>query len=274
MRGFDKLAILAVIVLCGIATPAQAAYYGLPWSLGSSGFWATRALYNPRGFGYLGGGYTSAPLYWASSIYGAAAHLGTYGISPQLTTTRQFLESEQYEDDEPIADPRARVRPYRPSKITADQSVHAKWLKPDAQPFYSYPPVAYQQPGFTQPPGPIPPGLLPDQGWQPIPMAQPMKDSDPFALPPQVVPHTAPLAKSKGTPLSAGFVEMVNARFEGNIGKALDDSECRSWAKSLGLNTSTKLSERRIEVIKGILRDHSIDSVTKIETITALMRRN
>src|SRR5688572_12821324 len=119
MRGLTIAGILlALLTLSGVMIPVHAAYYGLPWSLGSSGFWATRALYNPRGFGYFRGGYSSAPLYWASSIYGAAAHLGTYGLSPQLTTHRQFMESEDYEDDEPIADPRARVRPYRPSKIT------------------------------------------------------------------------------------------------------------------------------------------------------------
>ena len=73
--------------------------------------------------------------------------------------------------------------------------------------------------------------------------------------------------------MAAGFVEMVNARFEGDIARAMSDPEARAWAKSLGLNVSTNLNERRVEMIKNILHENTIDSVTKIETITALMRR-
>lgn len=120
--------------------------------------------------------------------------------------------------------------------------------------------------GNKLPPPLAPPhGIAPDaQGWQRTPVASPVQQPLPAAP-----PNSAPLA--------AGFVQTVNERFGGDIGKALFDSKTRNWAKTLGLVNDDEvfnadLSGSRVEIVRGIFRDRSLDPLSKLDAAKIVLR--
>lgn len=213
--------------------PAQANYWGFsPYGYNGSAFWPLRSVFYPvRSFGYgygYGSGYNlafSAP-YLVSSLIGAAMYYPMY--------VRPYMNTQQYQDDEPISQPRNRVRAKRPSPTVADQNVSAQWMKP---------PSSANQP--------------------------------PSALP---VSYSAPQPTSNNPPLAAGFINMVNSRFDGNIAQALFDPEGRSWARAIGIINNddifgANLSDERVALIKKVAHDPSADPAVKVQTIRILLQQ-
>lgn len=78
-------------------------------------------------------------------------------------------------------------------------------------------------------------------------------------------------------PLAQGFIDHVVSRYDGNIAKALGSQDTRSWARAMGLvdeaSDVSSLPADRLEVINKVLRDNSLDAVSKIDTLRILMRK-
>jgi hypothetical protein len=235
---YKRILALVALSLAASATPAQAQYWGLPYGMGTSAYWPARSLFYP--LRYMGAT-SSQPWYLANSLMGAAAYYGiNRTIVPQMTTNRQLMAAQNYQDDEPVYDPRQRTRSYRPSKQTVDQNVHAQWLNP--------PPPAGLGYGNT--------------GYPPVAAAPPVMPA-PLLIAPSA-PGNAPLAE--------GFVNLVNSKFNGDLVAALKDDHARSWAQTIGINTRSIIPQHRQAVLKTILSDQSLHPVDKIQAITSLTR--
>jgi hypothetical protein len=79
------------------------------------------------------------------------------------------------------------------------------------------------------------------------------------------------------SPLAAHFIETVNSRFDGDIGKALKHSETRNLAEAMGLVDRKgfsvgSLGQHRIETIAHIFKDQSLDPASKLEAMKILLR--
>ena len=100
--------------------------------------------------------------------------------------------------------------------------------------------------------------------------------------PVQSAAGAAPQAMAKGGmqgPLAAGFINHINANYQGDMSRALSNSDTRSWAKAMGviepdvIDTS-HLSGDRLEVINRMLKDNSLDPMAKLETMRILLRKS
>jgi len=90
-------------------------------------------------------------------------------------------------------------------------------------------------------------------------------------------PPTAPDRLVKHTPLTDGFIQAINSRFDGDFGRAMQDREMHAWAQALHVvdekkSQHLKLSESRKDAIENILKDSSLDSESKLETLRILSR--
>jgi hypothetical protein len=119
------------------------------------------------------------------------------------------------------------------------------------------------------------PAVGPD-GMPPTP--PPLVSKNPVTLAPNAR-DASPLANPGATraPLADGFVNHVNTQFGGNIEAALFDPNTRKYAKVLGLVTDDNLfgmdfTGTRVELIKQIFNDNSIDSVSKLGAIKILLQ--
>lgn len=79
------------------------------------------------------------------------------------------------------------------------------------------------------------------------------------------------------SPLAAHFIETVNSRFGGDIGKALKHSETRNLAEAMGLVdrkgfTVNCLGQHRIDTISHIFKDQTLDPASKLEAMKILLR--
>ena len=79
------------------------------------------------------------------------------------------------------------------------------------------------------------------------------------------------------SPLAAHFIETVNSRFDGDIGKALKHSETRNLAEAMGLVdrkgfSANSLGQDRIETIARIFKDQSLDPGSKLDAMKILLR--
>lgn len=79
-----------------------------------------------------------------------------------------------------------------------------------------------------------------------------------------------------GAPFAQAFVNHVNERFQGNIEDALFDPQTRSFARVLGLVDGDKLfttdfSDTRVELVRQVLKDPSLDPVSKINAVKILI---
>lgn len=92
-----------------------------------------------------------------------------------------------------------------------------------------------------------------------------------FAQPQNLIPQHL------SSPLAAHFIETVNGRFGGDIGKALRHSETRNLAEAMGLIdrqgfSVTSLGQDRIETISRIFKDPSLDPSSKLDAMKILLR--
>lgn len=77
-------------------------------------------------------------------------------------------------------------------------------------------------------------------------------------------------------PLADGFVTHVNTRYAGDIKAALFDPETRSYARVLGLVNEdalfgADLSDARVQLIKSVLQDQTMDSVSKLQAVKIMI---
>ncbi len=88
----------------------------------------------------------------------------------------------------------------------------------------------------------------------------------------------APVSARGGSPLADGFVDHLVTKYDGHMGNALGNSDTRNWAKAMGLIEADRnvdsLSPDRIEVMGRILKDNSLDSVSKVDAVRILLRPN
>ena len=85
------------------------------------------------------------------------------------------------------------------------------------------------------------------------------------------VPSTAAAA-----PFAVAFINNVNTEYNGDIRKALSNSQTRAWAQSLGVTfngqSNFSISDERSGIIERVLKDNSLDPVSKLDTIKILLR--
>lgn len=103
-------------------------------------------------------------------------------------------------------------------------------------------------------------------------------------LPPPVMPSVpaVPLAGGTvqgGSPLAQGFIDHLNSKYQGDLSKALSNSDTRSWAKAMGLidesvSDGSYIPTDRLETLSRILKDGSLDPVSKLDTMRILLRKN
>jgi hypothetical protein len=109
------------------------------------------------------------------------------------------------------------------------------------------------------------------------PMAPQVASKNPVSLAPNM--NDAASATNKGAvraPLADGFINLVNTKFQGNVKTALFDPETRGWAKMLGMVSDdsmfgTDFSDTRVELIRQIFADQSLDSVSKLSAVKILL---
>lgn len=150
------LASTLVLGLSLASLPAHAYYWGYPlygYGPWGSSMWPLRAvLYPLRGYGY---GYNYGPAlgynaaYWASSLLGGALYR-------PLRYPRPYMDTQYYQDEEPLYEPRRRSRPKRPVLDTTDQVAQARWDHAG-----NNAPAPLAAPSARQAPSPLPGGNAP-----------------------------------------------------------------------------------------------------------------
>jgi len=82
---------------------------------------------------------------------------------------------------------------------------------------------------------------------------------------------------SGGSPLADGFVNHLVTKYDGHMGNALNNPDTRNWAKAMGLieadHNVDNLPPDRIEVMGKILKDSSLDSVSKVDAVRILLKQ-
>jgi hypothetical protein len=77
-------------------------------------------------------------------------------------------------------------------------------------------------------------------------------------------------------PFAGAFINNVNSEYQGDIRKAMSNPQTRAWAQSLGVTNSASsnfaISDERSGVIEHVLKDSSLDPVSKLDAIKILMR--
>lgn len=252
---------LVCLVLISSSVQPAAAYY-FPFGVGNGYGWNSLsglAYTVPMMFG--GGYYTSG---FRNVLYSPPGYL-PYGSQRlfQPSTQQQYNNGSNgnsamngnsnansssptyqngYTDPEPLNNPRQRTRQKRGKGGVQDQVSYAKWN--------SNAPQGSGQNG-------APPMAPPHQGFTPN--------------------SSAPSAMAGGpSPFADGFVNTVNNQFNGDISKALFDPGTRGWAKALGMTHDdglfdADLSESRVDVVRKIFRDPSLDPQSKINAAKILL---
>ena len=79
------------------------------------------------------------------------------------------------------------------------------------------------------------------------------------------------------SPLADGFVSHLVTKYDGHMGNALTNSDTRNWAKAMGLiddqHSLEAMPADRIEVMGRILKDSSLDSVSKVDAMRILLKQ-
>lgn len=115
------------------------------------------------------------------------------------------------------------------------------------------------------------------------PQAFPSASASSSAAMPPLAPAVAKGAGQAGDgkvsmPIADGFVSHLVTKYDGNIQKALGNGDTRNWAKAMGViesesHDSGSLSPDRVEVIGRILKDSSLDSVSKVDAVRILLKQ-
>ncbi len=269
----------AILAALSLAEPAQAYY----WNSYGTRFFGTNLLYSIP--------YLASPLlglnrgpYNANPVYSVSSYLrrsGQRAVTAPLVYQPYYLQN--YKDDEPIYDPRDRYRPIKPQNYGQDIVSHATWKGSGAtnpnpgvnsnpagyDPFYA--PIPNNGSSKTAPP------IAP-------PVAPPINNQRALSAPystPNKVPHSpfnirTPKKKAGAQPIADGFVSTVVEQFDGDFQSALGDPATRSWAKALGIInddqiTKAEFTPTRIHLIRQILLDPSLNSVSKLDAIKILL---
>lgn len=145
-----------------------------------------------------------------------------------------------------------------------DASLYNPPVQSKAQPIHM-PAQAYQQPYYPAP--------------QAVAPAPPINSSAPFSssVPPVAVPAVP--AVSAASPLAQGFIDHLNSKYEGDLSKALANSDTRSWARAMGVidesvGDGSYLPADRLETVSRILKDNNLDAVSKLDTMRILLRKS
>jgi hypothetical protein len=86
-------------------------------------------------------------------------------------------------------------------------------------------------------------------------------------------------SQAVGRPLAEGFINHLNGNYQGDMSKALSNTDTRSWARAMGIigddvQDGSHLSGERLEVIGRVLKDSSLDPVSKLDTMRILLKKN
>jgi hypothetical protein len=106
--------------------------------------------------------------------------------------------------------------------------------------------------------------------------AQSAAKTSPAAGASQTQSSTAAAETPSANPFAQAFIDHVNGKFSGDIGKALSDKQTRGYAQALGIIEPSQkdfdLPADRVELIKRIMQDPQGDSLTKVSTIRLLIK--
>jgi hypothetical protein len=84
------------------------------------------------------------------------------------------------------------------------------------------------------------------------------------------------ITSTSTAPFAGAFINNVNSEYQGDIRKAMSNPQTRAWAQSLGVTNSANnnfaISDERSGVIEHVLKDSSLDPVSKLDAIKILMR--
>ncbi|MBS1994991.1 MAG: hypothetical protein JSS86_01715 [Cyanobacteria bacterium SZAS LIN-2] len=118
--------------------------------------------------------------------------------------------------------------------------------------------------------------------WSPPASAPPVASSVAASAPP-VAPAFVPAATTSasaglGRPLAEGFINHLNSNYQGDMSKALSNNDTRSWARAMGvidgnIENGSHLSGDRIEVIGRVLKDNTLDPLSKLDTMRILLKK-
>ncbi len=252
-----SIALSAGLIVC--AAPSQAQYRGgLPYSTGT--FYPLGGLLGSpfssyARYGMFGSAASSTAL-WYGSYYGlGAVRSALFFGTTKLNGNHTSIFPEDYQKSNNITTGNGSY-----------QEVHADWL-PESQTstapggYAYYPDAAPTTASIHHKPGPVDPSLLPS----PSPMPA---GSHETALKRSI---PSPAHSIQNWPIASGFVDLVNNKFNGNISQALNDPEGNSWCHALGFKSNVHLSDAREKVIEGVLKDDTLDAVTKVRAVKALM---
>ncbi len=276
-RQRQSLYLLTAAILAALTLPEPAqAYY---WNSYGTRFFGTNLLYSIP--------YLASPLlglnrgpYNANPVYSVSSYLrrgGQRALTAPLVYQPYYLQN--YKDDEPIYDPRDRYRPVKPQNYGQDMVSHATWKGNGA---------TNTNPGANSNPAGYDPfyAPIPNNGSTNTapPVAPPISSHNPPGTP-YPTPRTAqyspfnirtPKKKAGAQPIADGFVSTVVEQFDGDFQSALGDPATRSWAKALGIInddqiTKAEFTPTRIHLIRQILLDPSLNSVSKLDAIKILL---
>lgn len=96
---------------------------------------------------------------------------------------------------------------------------------------------------------------------------------------PTNMPNALPVgsAPAASSPLADGFIDHLVTKYDGHMGNALSNSDTRNWAKAMGLiddqHNAQAMPADRIEVMGRILKDNSLDSVSKVDAMRILLKQ-
>lgn len=108
-------------------------------------------------------------------------------------------------------------------------------------------------------------------------LAQPYVPSAPGAMTNATQAGVSSSAAASGSPLADGFVDHLVKKYDGHMGNALNNTDTRNWAKAMGViddqHSVEAMPADRIEVMGRILKDSSLDSVSKVDAMRILLKQ-
>ncbi len=273
---------LALALVAGLSSNTAAFCQYSPWGYSpvtgsSSWLWLSRSLFSPSSMLFRGGYGYSAPYYVANTLAWNAAYAAGQGINAK---TRQAYARQWNNPNNginaPVVDQVSAAPWYYPPRgnlgapvVGAAPAASDPFADPKAGEFMPVP-SNFADPGQNN-------NALAATSNQTPPAAPDFKKGIPL---PATEPARAPEASSSSSatqnPFAQAFVDHVNAKYSGDIGKALSDKQTRHYAEALGLLDKsfkdTEFPADRIELIKKILQDPEEDSLTKVNTVRLLLK--
>lgn len=307
LKHLNKSALLLAVCLFWQNSSAQAYFYPGGYGNFLPGLLSAVPYF---GFSFMNRGpYSSYPLYTLqNSLYRATTRTlaspynYNYGNYANYSNTMNYAMQdpsnypyapETYYDPEPWYQPRKRTRPVRAGVTGVDQNTHATWqnsVPPNtlasapaqgqlqAQPNYFVDPLRAPISGEISNSPSLDMGPITAPGEMP-PLAPKVvsKHNRSNRHQSQNLTPIKPASSSSAGPLAQGFVAKVNQVYDGDIGRALFDPEMRGWARCLDLVKDEDvikldLSPARVGLIQQVLKDSSLDDLSKLDAVKVLLR--